>query len=134
MPDAEGAIPEAVRRLLAERIDSIAQLELLLLLHRSAPEPWDAQRVAAELRLEPAWAEGELAELCRRGLCAEASADAPSYRFHPASSELEKAVATLAACYGDRRVTIIGLIYGRPNDPIRQFADAFRIRREDPDG
>ena len=40
----------------------------------------------------------------------------------------------LAACYVDRRVTIIGLIYGRPNDPIRQFADAFRIRREDPDG
>jgi len=134
MAEGDAGIPEAVRRLVAERIDSIAQLELLLLLYRSAPTAWDAPGIAAELRLEPAWAAGELAELCRRGLCAEVSESAARYRFQPSSADLAGAVKMLEACYADRRVTVVGLIYGRPAEPIRQFADAFRIRKEGDDG
>jgi hypothetical protein len=134
MPEAAGGLPEVVRRLVAERIDSIAQLELLLLLHGSAPAEWDAKGIAAELRLDPTWAAEELAKLCRRGLCAETAEDAGRYRFAPASPELANAVALLDASYADRRVAIVALIYGKPVEPIREFAEAFRIRKEESDG
>jgi len=32
--------------------------------------------------------------------------------------------------YADRRVTVIGLIFSKPVDKIRSFADAFRIRKD----
>jgi hypothetical protein len=40
----------------------------------------------------------------------------------------------LAGCYNELRVTVVGVLYSRPVDRIRVFADAFRIRREDEGG
>jgi len=126
-------LPEPVQRLLVERVDSIAQLEVLLLLHGSTPHAWDASRVARELRIEPAWASEQLSLLRDRQLLAEAPSGSGSYLFEPATPELGKAVEMLAAAYVDRRVAVIGLVYSR-GAGIRAFADAFRIRKGDSDG
>jgi hypothetical protein len=127
-------LPEAVRTLLAERLDSIAQLELLLLLHRTAPEAWQAAMLAAELRLETAWTQRQLVQLRDAGLLVEDPPGSGTFRFEAADVALGKAVEALAICYAERRVTVVSLLYSRPRDPIRVFADAFRIRREDDDG
>ena len=44
--------------------------------------------------------------------------------------DLHRAVAGLAREYAARRVTVIGLIFSKPVDKIRSFADAFRLRRD----
>jgi hypothetical protein len=125
-------LPEPVRRLL-DRIDSVAQLEVLLLLHRTAPDEWTARQLGDELRLEPAWAAEQLEFLRERGMLGEV--EHGTYRFRPDTPELAKAVEALAAHYADRRVAVIALLYSKPTDRIRVFADAFRIRREeDEDG
>jgi hypothetical protein len=131
MPDPD-PIPQEVRRLLADRIDSIAQLEILLLLHRTAPEGWETERISSELRLQPAWVDEHLRTLREREFLVRAGPSA--HRYHPASPELAKAVSSLAATYADRRVTVVSLIYSKPIDPVRVFAEAFRIRKEEPDG
>lgn len=131
-------LPAEVRELLAERLESIAQLEVLLLLQRSAPEVWDAERLSAELRIERAWAAAQLPRLLAQGFLARIGASAHGsfdlYRFAPASPELAKAVESLAACYADRRVSVVAQLYSKPPRGVRGFADAFVLRREDGDG
>jgi hypothetical protein len=46
--------------------------------------------------------------------------------------QLDRTASDLARLYPERRFTIIEIIFSKPNDKIRSFADAFRIRR-DPD-
>lgn len=126
------AIPADVRSLILGRIESVVQLELLLLLHRDATTSWTTDEVARELRIEPAWAAAQLNHLRQQGLLGVGS-DASGteiYRYDPASPALRGAVDGLARAYVDRRVTVIAMIYAPPTDTLRSFADAFRLRKD----
>lgn len=129
-------IPEAVRALLAERVASISELETLLLLYRTAPAEWDARRVASELRIERAGAEQHLAALAARALLAlRQEKDAGEhYRYAPASEGLDRAVGELASAYEKRRVSVVQMLYSKPTDGVRHFAEAFRLRTGPSDG
>lgn len=142
---AESAIPENVRSFIASHIDSILQLEVLLLLQAQSHREWTSADVAQELRIDAAWASGQMAELAAADLLAASSMSSPSsapsgtppaYRYAPRTPELDAAVKGLAREYAERRVTVIGMIFSKPLDKIRNFADAFRIRKEKekPDG
>ncbi|HEX3716847.1 MAG TPA: hypothetical protein VH595_02680 [Verrucomicrobiae bacterium] len=52
------------------------------------------------------------------------------YRFSPESSDLARLASELAKAYRERRVAVIGAIYKPTVDSIRDFADAFRIRKD----
>jgi hypothetical protein len=133
---AEDAIPDEVKAFIAAHIESVLQLEVLLLLHAQAPRPWTAAELAQELRIDAAWVAGQLASLADAGVLAATAAggNAPQYRYEPRAAELDRAVAGLAREYAARRVTVIGLIFSKPVDKIRSFADAFRLRKDKPDG
>jgi hypothetical protein len=40
----------------------------------------------------------------------------------------------LAACYRERRTTVITLIFSRPADAVRSFANAFKLKKGSSDG
>src|SRR5688572_16331462 len=111
MPDLDPAIPEGVRQLLLERIDSVAQLELLLLFHGSAPQFWDAEQLSAELRIERSWVEDQVHALCEQGLLTQNPQQPNCYHFQPRSSDLAKHVTILAEMYAERRVSVVALLY-----------------------
>jgi hypothetical protein len=125
-----------VRALLLATIESIAELETLLLLHRDPAAVWDAVHVAAELRVEPRSAEVQLAALAERGLLRAVSGSAPTgWQYAPATPPLARAVDALALAYEERRVSVVEFVYSKPAvDKLRVFADAFRLREEDSDG
>jgi hypothetical protein len=127
----EKGLPKDLQDFLLQHISSVVQLELLLLVHGSAPRTWTREQIARELRIDPSWAETQARDLCNRGLleCME-NPDPTQYRFEPAAEVLREAVQRLADAYEDRRVSIISFIYSRPPDQLKQFADAFRIRKE----
>jgi hypothetical protein len=125
---AQDEIPSNVRRFLNDHVESVVQVEALLLLHARPDEAFGRADVAAALKVEPAWAEAQLSNLRDRGILSEVAAG--SYRWAPATPEIGAAVAGLARAYADRRVTVIGLIYAKPSEPLRSFADAFRIRKD----
>jgi predicted ArsR family transcriptional regulator len=133
-------IPDNVRGLIIERISSVLQLEILLLLHGQPGRRWSAQDVAGELRIDVTWAEGQLHELCGGGLLAchaggaGAGAAAAVYQYGPAAEERRRAVDDLARVYAERRVTVVSMIFSKPTEKIRTFADAFRLRKEKGDG
>jgi DNA-binding IclR family transcriptional regulator len=122
-----GDLPGDVRAFLLAHISSVTQVEALLLMRRIA-EPWTPARLARELRIEPAGAFEQLELLVSQRLVERVAPDA--YRYAPGEA-FDAVVGRLAAIYDDRRVTIIQLIYSRPLGPIRVFADAFRLRRDD---
>lgn len=125
-------ISQDVRALIFERIDSVVHLELLLLLQADPGRAWTAEEVAQQLRIEPSWAIGQLGELASRGLLAP-TADAPdAYRYAPHPPELDAIVVQLSKDYAERRVTVITLIFSKPVDKLRTFADAFRLRKDKP--
>jgi hypothetical protein len=53
------------------------------------------------------------------------------YRYDP-SPEFERNVAELADAYNRRPVTLIGAIYRIADSKIQSFADAFKLRKDEP--
>ena len=109
------------------------QLEVLLLLAAPAQagKVWTARELAQQLRIDEAWVEGQLRTMAAGGLVAASDATSPAqFRYEPRTPELAQAVDELAQAYADRRVTVIGLIFAKPTDKLRTFADAFRIRKD----
>ena len=123
--------PEEVRTLVATHIQSVEQLEMLLLLNEHLNRAWTSEEVAAELRIDAMSAASRLQDLSARGFLAHNSG---SYRFRADNDELRRAVAALAEAYRDRRVSLINLIFSKPVDKVRLFADAFKLRKDESDG
>ena len=127
-------IPPEVRAFLADNIDSVVQLEALLLLHGNPDRAFTPEELSRELRIDPAWSEPNLRQLCGRHiLVCEESPDA-RFRYAPQANELRRTIDALAGCYATRRVSVIAQIFSKPPSPLQHFADAFRLRKEKPDG
>lgn len=57
---------------------------------------------------------------------------ATGYRFSPRDSDKGRFAADLLKAYRERRVSVIEAIYKAPVDPVQQFADAFKLRKDKP--
>ncbi|MGH7822689.1 MAG: hypothetical protein ACREQ9_23270 [Candidatus Binatia bacterium] len=123
-----------MKDLIGKHIDSVYQLEVLLLLRRENETEWDAERLSRELRIDRASVETCLAELGAGGLVARVGSAAAAYRYQPSSAALDQAVALLDEAYMNRRVAVISLIYAKPQEKVKSFADAFRLRKDDKNG
>jgi hypothetical protein len=135
MTAPETGVAPDVAQFIAEHLHSLYQLEVLLLLAQTAPEAWNAARVAAELRTNTAHAVSVLEDLAGRGLLAGKDGDQPMYWYQPATSELAQVVTELDKTYAQRRLAVINLIFSKPPEKLeamRAFADAFRIRGKRP--
>lgn len=126
----EGDIPLEVRRFLREYIDSLVQLEVLLLLQSRPDSESTVDEVNRELNIGIELVRKQLADLHERGLIALAQDADEKYRYDPETTELAAAVTALAKCYKERRVSVTSFLYSRPLDDVRQFADAFKIRKD----
>lgn len=126
-------VPEDARRLVASRITSVEQLEILLLLRRERERSWTAADVAEELRSSESSANKRLADLQKGGLI-EATSTSAAYRYAPAADWLGKAVDSLADLYAESPYRVIDLIFAKPIDDLRVYADAFRYRKDKDDG
>jgi len=123
MPDE---ISADVQRFLADHIRSIAQLELLLMLHRERQRTWTIADAAKELYTAVSMTEPLLESLRAIGLL---SLQGGEYRYAPRSVSLDQVVGDLSQVYQQRRVTIVNLIYSAPVQKLQDFADAFRLRK-----
>lgn len=127
LPLARNELPRSVLNLIEQHFHSAPDVETLLLLWREKVD-WEAPAVARELRLDVEQAAAILARMHRRGLL---RAEGASFRFHPRHPAEAEAVAKLAELYPAYRVAIVALIYARPTGPVKDFSNAFRVRKED---
>ncbi|MBI3471100.1 MAG: hypothetical protein HY013_07065 [Candidatus Solibacter usitatus] len=124
---SEEAIPSEVRQFLTDYIDSVVQLEALVLLHNNPSTEWDAQTLSARLYVGAAAAAAQMEELCARGLAASRKESAVLYRYGP-RTELARVADAVVGAYARNLVQVATLIHSKPRAPIRHFADAFRWR------
>jgi hypothetical protein len=120
-------LPEDVHRFLYHNIDSVEQLEVLLLLRQGPERGWTAEAVARALYSHPSSILHRLSSLAGRGLLREL--EPACYQYAPRSAELHETVTRVADVYRERRVAVITLIASKPIENVRAFSDAFRIRR-----
>lgn len=131
---SEHELTDDVRTLIANHITSVEQLEILLLLRSRPDVDFRVEEVADEIRTSARSAGARLEDLRARGLVSSrADGAATVYRYQPASEWLRRTVERLADAYAHRRFTVIELIFAKPIEKLRLYADAFRFRKDDPD-
>ena len=129
---SHGELPTDVRAFLVERVHSLLTLDLLLLLRADPQRRWSAGDLARELRCGLDWVEAELPALVGQGLLLEA--EPGEFCYKPVNVAADSILRWLADSYPQWRFSIIQAIYGQGSDPIRSFADAFRLRKDRPNG
>lgn len=106
---------------------------MLLFLMSNPDREWTVLELSTRIRLTPEAVFATLTELHAANLLAvKPSTPAPLYRYSPRSSALALEVAeSLNLAYKERRESVIQLIYTRPLDNIRVFADAFKLKNDE---
>ena len=118
---ADPDLPSDVQRFLHDQIDSLEQLESLLLLFRSRDVTWSAAGVAKELLIADSVAEEALRALCQRGLLTIATTP-EQFRYGPSSTELAVLVERLGELYTDQRAAIMRLMSANAIQRLRAGA------------
>lgn len=106
-------------------VRSVWALELLLLLRRSPGRLWHADELVRELRGSPAIVQEELAAMRGAGLVGEAEG---RYRYQPVSAAADALAGALQETYAARPMAVVKAIMAAPNEKLRIFSDAFRLR------
>jgi hypothetical protein len=125
---AQTGVPTQVRHFIAAEIESVGQLEVLLLLRGASDKTWTGEEVARALVMRPASATSWLDQIAGSGLI---TANAGGYRYAPPSADAERTIDLLAESYAKYRVAVISLIFSKPSEGVTRFPEAFRIRRRD---
>jgi DNA-binding IclR family transcriptional regulator len=120
-------LPEDVHRFLHQNIESVEQLEVLLLLWRTPERGWTSDEVATAVYSHPSSVVRRLAMLLGQGLLRER--ESGCYQYAPRTADLHETVTRLDHMYRERRVAVITQIASKPIENVRAFSDAFRIRR-----
>ena len=135
---SEEGIPEDIRRFLLLHIDSVAQLEALLLMHSHPHQDWDAAALAQRLYISPAETVKILLHLAAQQLC-RPSSQPNSFRIETGNPELKALLMRLAEVYSRRLIAITTLIHqnkppGQNPNNAKRFADAFKFFKDKEDG
>jgi hypothetical protein len=122
--------PADVRQFIIAHVDSVAQLEVLLLLRENAQREWLVSEISDALRTSPKMVAEQAAGLEGLGVIAAHESSDGRFHYSPSTAELREIVDRLALVYEQRRVAVITMIYSKPVDKVQTFADAFRLRQE----
>lgn len=123
-------IPDDVKRFIADHIESAEQLDALVLLHTQRDRAWTAEALSQAIYTVPQSAARTLERLAELGFAASDGAPDPAYRYAPTSAEADARVSEVARTYRTNRVEVVKLVFAARVDPVRSFADAFRIKKD----
>jgi len=125
-------IPEDLRRFVLTSIPSVPFLEALLLLRADPSQQWESAMLAGRLYIRERVASELLADLCTAGIARPCDPPAAHcYRYEPASTALRERIDRLADLYARQLVDVTHLIHSSLERQAQQFADAFRLRKNE---
>lgn len=115
-------------RFIRRYIRSMSALELLLHLRSHTAEAWTAARLAQALRGNTVAMAGMLDDFAGAGLLARDSVDA--WRYAPGSAEDDAALDEIETMLKSQPFVLMELILAAPNESLKSFSDAFRLRKD----
>jgi len=122
-------ISPRVLKFIAEKIDTVAELETLLILSDDEHRLWSAHEIAARLYTEDSKASRILEALARRQLAA-VEGTPPGFRFSPAHSDDRKTFTEVADAYRRNLVAISTFIHSKASVSVKEFARAFDLKKD----
>lgn len=111
-----------------DTIDSVAHLEVLLMLLNNRDRSFTPEQVCKELRSNLHSAENQLKQLSQRGLFA--MKEDKHYQYSPATAEVDKKISRLKSLYEEMPVAIVTCIYEKPQDRLKDLSDAFKLKKD----
>lgn len=127
MPDR---IPDEVRQFILTSIDSIAQLEALLLLRDHSEQKWTCTMVAERIYISEPQAAALLSKLVARGFIVTEGNEPSAFSYHPKTEEMAKSIDQLAETYTKYIVPVTNLVHQRSRCNIVEMADAFKLKKK----
>jgi DNA-binding MarR family transcriptional regulator len=121
---------QQVERFIREEIDSVPQLEALLLFWRRFPREWTCDQMARELYVSPDEAHTVLSSLLQRGLLARRAEEEERYVLVLESDERRNLMEALNSMYRNELVRVSKMIHANASPSLRDFARGFRFRKE----
>ena len=113
-----------------EQIDSVPQLEALLLLFNSRPKGWTIETMAKSLYVRSDMAARILDSLLQRKLIAVDS-HRPDVFFYASEDDYQnRLMEAVDAVYRKEVVRVSSLIHSKGSAGVRDFARAFRIKKD----
>jgi hypothetical protein len=112
-------------------VRSLDELHALVTCARERERWWDATEVYQETNMAIVVAERVLENLARRNLLDVRIGGTLRYQFSPASPALEASVAALLDAYYKSPVAVTQVVAASMQRHLRDFSNAFRIRRDD---
>jgi hypothetical protein len=120
--------PELVELLLS-KLSSIEQVDVFVLLFRSAERDWSPQEVAAALNVAPQSAGMRLFLLSSAGLLAASGSGASQRYAYVHNPALDSIADMVAQTHAAERPALAALLSPSPGSPAQLFADAFRLKK-----
>lgn len=121
---SDNDIPKTVRDFVFEYIDSVEQLEILLLLESDSSKSWSLAELSGLLRSNVNSVEKRVSLLLSQGLIIKN--EDSLYSFFLDSEGLKQTVHSLADIYKVHRYKILEMIFS-PMKKSRDLAEAFRL-------
>lgn len=123
------SVPEHLQRFIRERLPSLEQIEIVILLRKDPSRAWTALEVAENLATPPESTAMRLFLLASNGVLSFESSGVPKYRYAAADPATDQLVAELVQAYDEQRVALYELVGATTRDPLRSFADAFKLKK-----
>src|SRR5579872_266084 len=120
----------AVDQFLRDQIDTVPHLEALLLLWNSRPKLWSIEDMARGLFLTSEAAREILRDLARRGLIVTVPGEVETYCYEP-EEKRDQLVSSVDSTYRRELIRVSRLIHSKPSAAIREFARAFRFKKDE---
>jgi hypothetical protein len=127
----ENDVPDDIKNFILQHIDSIEQLTILLLLYADPKREWTSRSIENHLRSSAASVGKRLSDLYSRGILAKPNSDEDRHLYSPKTEEMAARIEKLAAFHAKYSNRVIALIYSRPLEVLRNFADAFLIGKKE---
>jgi predicted DNA-binding transcriptional regulator YafY len=128
MKDAIGTLPREVMRFIQERIDSVPELEALLMMSEDL-RAWSAAEISRRVYVSPEKAAAILEALVRQKLVAPGAA-AGVFEFRPTDEQERDLIAAVMLSYRKNLSLIATLIHEKASGSIREFARAFDLKKD----
>jgi DNA-binding MarR family transcriptional regulator len=117
-------------RFIFENIESVPQLEALMLLWNSRPVGWTVEELASRLYV-PAESVDELVrDLVRLNMIAKVEGAPMKYRYHAGAEQQDRLMAEVDQQYRRDLVRISTMIHSKASQAVREFSRAFRFKKE----
>jgi DNA-binding IclR family transcriptional regulator len=122
-------IPARVLQFLAERIDTVPQLEALLLLWENPQREWSEEELAARIYVSRPVAATIMQALQRQQLVTTEPVST-RYRYNPQWDPSGEVMPEVAAAYSRHLVQLATFIHSRASTAVREFARAFDLKKD----